>query len=104
MAEREPKQVQAWCDTCGPVAVEAAQAEVHSGVDGWPTLFAFRCPGCSELASGTCVQAIARLRAGGAVERRLLPMPAGSIDEVEIAAFRRDLDSGDPWSELPEPG
>jgi hypothetical protein len=104
MAERDPMPVEVWCDDCGPVPVNATEAEVHSSLDGSLLLFAFRCPRCAQLASGSCEPTIARLRAGGAVERRLLPMPHGPIDEAEIAAFCRDLDRRGPWTELPGTG
>ncbi len=66
-----PTIVVAWCNTCGPVAVSPALAELHRDPASGFALHAFVCTVCEELTVGRCPEVEARLVELGVTERRL---------------------------------
>jgi len=61
------------CDGCGPVPVEVDHFEIHADDAGSIRLYAFRCPGCDDLASGGDRSLLEVLVDAGVPRRRLRP-------------------------------
>lgn len=89
------------CETCGPVAVDAREVEVHVNRGEDLVLYAFVCPHCGELGSGGCRERARQLLLGGAIWRELRSVAAPPLDEDDVTEFLRWIECGEPWEESP---